>query len=92
MVGMHFWMQGVFFEPQYSYSRKMLTQLFTIVSILDDLTITAPQKKAVYLPQHCEGLHNFLFKMLKVRLVACICLNHAVCVQATGDWLPGHPP
>lgn len=37
MVEMHFWMLGVFFEPQYSYSRKMLTQLFMIVSILDDL-------------------------------------------------------
>ncbi|KAG0522782.1 hypothetical protein BDA96_07G067300 [Sorghum bicolor] len=37
MVEMHFWMMGVFFEPQYSYSRKMLTQLFMIVSILDDL-------------------------------------------------------
>ncbi|KAF8669915.1 hypothetical protein HU200_051096 [Digitaria exilis] len=37
MVEMHFWMLGVFFEPQYSYSRKMLTQLFMIVPILDDL-------------------------------------------------------
>ncbi|PWZ45177.1 Beta-sesquiphellandrene synthase [Zea mays] len=37
MVEMHFWMMGVFFEPQYSYSRKMLTQLFMIVSVLDDL-------------------------------------------------------
>ncbi|XP_066350827.1 (E)-beta-caryophyllene synthase-like [Miscanthus floridulus] len=37
MVEMHFWMMGVFFEPQYSYSRKMLTKLFMIVSILDDL-------------------------------------------------------
>ncbi|XP_062192109.1 (E)-beta-caryophyllene synthase-like [Phragmites australis] len=37
MVEMHFWMLGVFFEPQYSCSRKMLTQLFTMVSILDDL-------------------------------------------------------
>ncbi|WVZ95133.1 hypothetical protein U9M48_040934 [Paspalum notatum var. saurae] len=37
IVEMHFWMLGVFYEPQYSYSRKMLTQLFMIVSILDDL-------------------------------------------------------
>jgi (-)-germacrene D synthase len=37
MVEMHFWMMGVFFEPKYSYSRKMLTQLFMIVSVLDDL-------------------------------------------------------
>jgi hypothetical protein len=27
-----------------------------------------------------------------VRLVARICLNQAVRVQVTGDWLPGHPP
>ncbi|XP_066351293.1 (E)-beta-caryophyllene synthase-like [Miscanthus floridulus] len=37
MVEMHFWMMGVFFEPQYSYSRKMLTQLIMIVSVLDYL-------------------------------------------------------
>lgn len=37
VVEMHFWMMEVFFEPQYSYSRKMLTQLFMIVSVIDDL-------------------------------------------------------
>nr|QLR06789.1 terpene synthase clade-I-ancestor [synthetic construct] len=37
MVEMHFWMLGVLFEPQYSYSRIMLTKLFIFVSIFDDI-------------------------------------------------------
>ncbi|KAI4978939.1 hypothetical protein ZWY2020_015692 [Hordeum vulgare] len=37
MVEMHFWMLGVVYEPQYSYSRIMLTKLVMIVSLFDDL-------------------------------------------------------
>jgi len=37
VVEMHFWMMEVFVEAQYSYSRKMLTQLFMILTKLDDL-------------------------------------------------------
>lgn len=36
MVEMHFWMLGVFFEPQYSYAWTMLTKLITLVSVFDD--------------------------------------------------------
>ncbi|VAI41969.1 unnamed protein product [Triticum turgidum subsp. durum] len=37
MVEIHFWMLGVVYEPQYSYSRIMLTQLVIFVSLFDDL-------------------------------------------------------
>ncbi|KAL6643118.1 hypothetical protein ACP70R_021299 [Stipagrostis hirtigluma subsp. patula] len=37
MVELHFWMLGVVYEPQYSYSRIMLTKLMQIVSLFDDL-------------------------------------------------------
>ena len=37
IVEMHFWMMEVFFEPQYSYSRKMLVQYSMIITALDDL-------------------------------------------------------
>lgn len=36
MVEMHFWMMGVFFEPQYSYQRTVLTKLIMLVSVFDD--------------------------------------------------------
>ncbi|XP_020192141.1 (E)-beta-caryophyllene synthase-like [Aegilops tauschii subsp. strangulata] len=37
MVEIHFWMLGVVYEPQYSYSRIMLTKLVIFVSLFDDL-------------------------------------------------------
>ncbi|VAH40853.1 unnamed protein product [Triticum turgidum subsp. durum] len=36
MVELHFWILGVVYEPQYSYSRVMLTKLLIFVSLFDD--------------------------------------------------------
>ncbi|XP_048560268.1 (E)-beta-caryophyllene synthase-like [Triticum urartu] len=36
MVELHFWILGVVYEPQYSYSRVMLTKLLVFVSLFDD--------------------------------------------------------
>lgn len=37
VVEIHFWMLGVLYEPQYSYSRIMLTKLVMFMSLIDDL-------------------------------------------------------
>ena len=34
---LHFWMMEVFYEAQYSYSRNMLTRIYKVASLLDDL-------------------------------------------------------
>ncbi|KAK8445925.1 hypothetical protein SEVIR_9G408600v4 [Setaria viridis] len=36
VVEMYFWMLGVVHEPQYSYSRILLTKFFKLVSLIDD--------------------------------------------------------
>ncbi|TVU47051.1 hypothetical protein EJB05_06629, partial [Eragrostis curvula] len=49
VVEMYFWMSGVAYEPQYSYSRIMLTKLLKIVSLMDDFCDNyTTTKKASY--------------------------------------------
>ena len=36
MVEGYFWIMGVYFEPQYSLGRKMLTKVMAMASIVDD--------------------------------------------------------
>lgn len=36
VIELYFWILGVYFEPQYSLAREMLTRVLITVSILDD--------------------------------------------------------
>ncbi|XP_021725964.1 (-)-germacrene D synthase-like [Chenopodium quinoa] len=37
LVEVYFWILGVYYEPKYSYARMLLTKLFKIISIVDDI-------------------------------------------------------
>ena len=37
MVELYFWVLGVYFEPQYSLTRKILTKIMCMTSIIDDI-------------------------------------------------------
>ena len=37
LVEGYFWIVGVYFEPQYSCARRLLTKVFTILSAIDDI-------------------------------------------------------
>ncbi|XP_021754772.1 (-)-germacrene D synthase-like [Chenopodium quinoa] len=37
LVEVHFWILGEYYEPKYSYARMLLTKLFKIISIVDDI-------------------------------------------------------
>ena len=37
MVECYFWIVGVYFEPQYSLARKLLTKVISMTSIIDDI-------------------------------------------------------
>jgi len=36
VVELYFWYLGIYFEPQYSVSRKILTKVLSFCSIMDD--------------------------------------------------------
>ena len=37
VVECYFWMLGVYFQPEYSVARKLLTKVIAITSIIDDV-------------------------------------------------------
>ena len=37
IVELYFWIVGVYFEPHYMATRKILTRLIALVSVLDDI-------------------------------------------------------
>lgn len=37
MVEDYFWVLGVYFEPQYSLARRMMTKVIAMTSIIDDI-------------------------------------------------------
>lgn len=37
MVECYFWILGVYFEPNYSLARRMLTKVIAMTSIIDDI-------------------------------------------------------
>ncbi|XP_039040463.1 (+)-delta-cadinene synthase isozyme XC14-like [Hibiscus syriacus] len=37
LVELYFWMLGVYFEPDYSFGREILTKVATMVSVMDDI-------------------------------------------------------
>ena len=37
MVELYFWIVGVYFEPQFSVGRKLMTKVSVLLTILDDI-------------------------------------------------------
>ncbi|KAH7859673.1 hypothetical protein Vadar_004092 [Vaccinium darrowii] len=37
LVEGYFWIQAIYYEPQYSHARKIITKLFSLTSIVDDM-------------------------------------------------------
>lgn len=37
IVECYFWILGVYFEPEYSFTRAILTKALTLISIVDDI-------------------------------------------------------
>ncbi|TVU47050.1 hypothetical protein EJB05_06628, partial [Eragrostis curvula] len=78
VVEMYFWMSAVAYEPQYSYTRIMLTKLLKIVSLMDDFcdNYSTTEESALFtaaierwdeaaaekLPAYLKALYIFILK------------------------------
>uniref|UniRef100_A0A8I6YYP9 Terpene synthase n=1 Tax=Hordeum vulgare subsp. vulgare TaxID=112509 RepID=A0A8I6YYP9_HORVV len=74
MVEMHFWMLGVVYEPQYSYSRIMLTKLVMIVSLFDDLydNYSTTEESNIF----TAAMESFVSYILSILAIKTHFLNH----------------